>query len=443
MNNVFWKEGLKMNAEIFNLNSKYRDILNIIRCKPGIEKTVLAKKLDLAYKTLVKQLEELEEAGFIYSEPQLKVNENRFYMCVISIGGSHCKVVIVDSEYRILSKETFENICKKYNVFQQDFFSKKTNKTEYGYKYFETPDNRTELQLYINYIVNDIIKLYDLSQRENEDIPSILSIGIALTGSIDTKKQIIVRSHNIDYMKNISRDMLLELDTLQNLKQRGIEFVIDHNAKAMAVCEKFSLYNEDNDNHEYRNKKNIACLYLGSGIGCGIILNNRLIRGCRNFSGELGHIQVPRYPGLEDDIEETCTCGGKNCLEHFIIHDVFEMNRNDFKKATSEQILQEIEYIEKTDKAEYVKKMQILGYYVGWAIDAITKLLNVGLIIFSGKMTCFITKAWSYLEPTVGEMNYAFLDCQLILSKYAALAPSIGAAILSTYPADELIEWKI
>ena len=86
--------------------------------------------------------------------------------------------------------------------------------------------------------------------------------------------------------------------------------------------------------------------------------------------------------------------------------------------------------------------MQILGYYVGWAIDAITKLLNVGLIIFSGKMTCFITKAWSYLEPTVGEMNYAFLDCQLILSKYAALAPSIGAAILSTYPADELIEWK-
>lgn len=443
MNNVFWEEGLKMNAEIFNLNSQYRDILNIIRCKPGIEKTVLAKKLDLAYKTLVKQLEELEEAGFIYSEPQLKVNEKRFYMCGISIGGSHCKVVIVDSEYRILSKETFENICKKYNVFQQDFFSKKTNKTEYGYKYFETPDNRTELQLYINYIVNDIIKLYDLSQRENEDIPSILSIGIALTGSIDTKKQIIVRSHNIDYMKNISRDMLLELDTLQNLKQRGIEFVIDHNAKAMAVCEKFSLYNEDNDNHEYRNKKNIACVYLGSGIGCGIILNNRLIRGCRNFSGELGHIQVPRYPGLEDDIEETCTCGGKNCLEHFIIHDVFEMNRNDFEKATSEQILQEIECIEKTDKVEYVKKMQILGYYVGWAIDAITKLLNVGLIIFSGKMTCFITKAWSYLEPTVGEMNYAFLDCQLILSKYAALAPSIGAAILSTYPADELIEWKI
>lgn len=432
-----------MNKEIYNINSQYRDALNIIRCKPGIEKTVLAKKLDLAYKTLVKQLEELEEAGFIYSEPELRINENTFYMCGISIGGSHCKVVIVDSGYRIISKEIFDKICKKYDVFQQEFFSKKINTTDYGYKYFETPDNRTELQLYINYIINDIIKLHDLSQRENGDIPPILSIGIALTGSIDTKKQVIVRSHNIDYMKNISRDMLLELDTIQNLKQREIEVVIDHNAKAMAVCEKFSLYHDDNDNYEYRNKKNIACLYLGSGIGCGIILNNRLIRGCRNFSGELGHIQVPRYPGLGDNIDEACTCGGKNCLEHFIIHDVFEMNRKDFKKATSEQILQKIERIEKEDKKEYIRKMQILGYYIGWAIDSVTKLLNVGLIIFSGKMTCFITKAWSYLEPTVGDMNYAFLDCQMILSKYAALAPSIGAAILSTYPADELIEWKI
>ena len=136
-----------MNKEIYNINSQYRDALNIIRCKPGIEKTVLAKKLDLAYKTLVKQLEELEEAGFIYSEPELRINENRFYMCGISIGGSHCKVVIVDSGYRIISKEIFDKICKKYDVFQQEFFSKKINTTDYGYKYFETPDNRTELQL--------------------------------------------------------------------------------------------------------------------------------------------------------------------------------------------------------------------------------------------------------------------------------------------------------
>jgi len=433
----------KMDRNLYEINDEYRDILNIIRCKPGIEKTILAKKLDIAYKTLVKQLEELETLGFIIHQPELQVNGDRFWMCGISVGGSHCKVTIVDAEYKVLKKDKFEKICKEFDIFQQDFFSDKRNKTEEGYMYFETPDDRIKLQLYINYIVEDVIKLFDVSLA-NMNIPPIISMGIAFTGSIDTKKQIVVRSHNIDYMKNISRDMFLGFESINKLKQRGIEFVIDHNAKTMAVCEKFSLYHSDNENYEYQNKKNIACIYLGSGVGCGIILNNRLIRGCRNFSGELGHIQIPRYPGLADkEINEVCTCGAKNCFENFLIHDVFEMDRKSFRKATSEEILEKIESFEKEGQEYYEEKMKILGYYIGWAVDSITKLLNVDLIIFSGKMTCFMTKAWSYIEPTVGELNYAFLDCQMILSKYRALAPSIGAAILSTYSADELIEWKL
>lgn len=442
MKNILEKV-IKMSTRLFDINSEYRDLLNVIRCKPGIEKTVLAKELDIAFKTLNKQMDDLQEVGILSSDSILKVNENTFYMCGLSVGGSHCKVVIVDAEYRVLSLEKFEEICKRYNVFQQKFFSDEENKTKYGYKYFETPDDRVTLQLHINEIINDIIKLRDISERE-KSMPPIISIGIALTGSIDTKKQIIVRSHSIDYLRNVSREMLLDLEVLKKIRQHGIELIIDHNAKAMAVCEKFSLYHSDNDNFEYHNKKNIACLYLGSGIGCGIILNNRLIRGCRNFSGELGHIQVPRYPDfIGKSIEEKCTCGASNCLEHLIIHDVFEMDRKSFRKATSKDIRDKIESFENESHEKYISKMKILGYYVGWAIDAVTKLLNVGLIIFSGKMTGFTAKAWSYIEPTVGDLDYAILDCQRVLSKYGALAPSIGAAILSTYPADELIEWKI
>ena len=438
------RKDLKMdNKEILMINREYRNILNAIRCKPGIEKTVLAKQLNLAYKTLAKQLDDLEEINFIDTEPELQINKNKFLLCGLSIGGSQCKVIFIDAEYHILSAEIFDKICEDYGIFKQDFFASKKNSTAYGYKYFETPSNRTQLKVYINYIIKDIEKLYDIS-LSNKKIPPILSIGIALTGSVDIYKQVIVRSHNIEYMKNISREMLLEPDTIQDLKNRDIELVIDHNAKAMAVCEKFSLYHIDNENHEYAHKKNIACFYLGSGIGCGIILDNRLVRGCRNFSGELGHIQVPRYPGLQNiNINESCTCGAQNCLEHLIIHDVFEMNRNDFKRATSEEILKKIESFEQEGEEKYTQKMQILGYYIGWAIDSITKLLNVGLIIFSGKMTCFMTKAWSYLEPTVGDLDYAILDCQTVLSKYGMLAPSIGAAILSTYAPNEPVEWII
>ena len=168
MKNILGKV-IKMSTRLYDINSEYRDLLNVIRCKPGIEKTVLAKELDIAFKTLNKQMDDLQEVGILSSDPILKVNENTFYMCGISVGGSHCKVVIVDAEYRVLSLEKFEEICKRYNVFQQKFFSDKENKTKYGYKYFETPDDRVTLQLHINEIINDIIKLRDIPEREKTD----------------------------------------------------------------------------------------------------------------------------------------------------------------------------------------------------------------------------------------------------------------------------------
>lgn len=434
---------IKMDERLFDINSENRDILNIIRCRPEIEKTVLAKELNIAFKTLVKQLEVLENQNLIITEPSLHINKDCFYIFGISVGGSHCKISITNANYEAISKETFDEICEKYDVFQQEFFVDATNKTQYGYKYFETPEEQADLENNLRQIIRDIIKLYDLS-LEIESLPPIISIGVAFTGSIDSEKQVIVRSHNLDYMRNISREMLLEPDLINALKTRKIEFIIDHNAKAMAVCEKFSLYNSNNINHDYYYKKNVACFYLGSGIGCGLILNNRLIRGCRNFSGELGHIQVPRYSEcLGDSIDEKCTCGATGCLEHLIIHDVFKMSRKEFRKVTSEQINRNFQILKETDTEEFNKRMKILGYYIGWGVDAVTKLLNVGLIIFSGKMTCFIEEAWSYLKPKSTEMNYARIDCPMILSNYAALAPSVGAAILSTYPAHELIEWKI
>lgn len=435
-----------MAGEIFQINYENRDILNALRCHPKIEKTVLAKELNIAFKTLNKQLEFLEQSGFISMSPQLEIVKDRFYMCGISVGGSHCKLTLVNAQYKVISAEDMDKLCNKYGVFQQSFFVHRKNTREYGYKYFDTPDNLATLEIYINEIIQDIIRLDDLSRTSGAgELPPIISIGIALTGSIDLKKQIIIRSHNVRYLKNIKKEILLWPDTRYELKKRNIELIIDHNAKAMAVCEKFSLYHSDNKNHEYAGKKNIACFYLGSGISCGLILNNRVIRGARNFSGELGHIQIPRMPEFEGDAlpKERCTCGRMYCMEHLLIWDVLGMSRDEFRKITSEEIKEKINELQIHNPEEYQKRMRALGYYVGWAVDLVTKLLNVDLIIFSGKITCFIERAWSYLKPAAGDLDYAQVDCPMILSRYEALAPSVGAAILSTYPSGAMVEWVI
>lgn len=49
---------------------------------------------------------------------------------------------------------------------------------------------------------------------------------------------------------------------------------------------------------------------VGTGIGCGVLIDGRMWRGYRNRGMELGHITV-KCDG------ERCACGGVGCLEHY------------------------------------------------------------------------------------------------------------------------------
>ena len=61
-----------------------------------------------------------------------------------------------------------------------------------------------------------------------------------------------------------------------------------------------------------REYQNILCLTLGTGVGCSVALNRRMLRGARGVSGILGgHITVQVDGPL-------CTCGNIGCLEALI-----------------------------------------------------------------------------------------------------------------------------
>lgn len=53
---------------------------------------------------------------------------------------------------------------------------------------------------------------------------------------------------------------------------------------------------------------NFVCVFVGTGIGGGIVANGMLMNGSSNAAGELGHIRIDLHG-------PTCTCGGIGCLE--------------------------------------------------------------------------------------------------------------------------------
>lgn len=59
------------------------------------------------------------------------------------------------------------------------------------------------------------------------------------------------------------------------------------------------------------NIKHLVYICIGTGVGCGLMLNGALYTGENGFAGELGHTCVP-------SCNTTCTCGNVGCLQSIV-----------------------------------------------------------------------------------------------------------------------------
>lgn len=82
----------------------------------------------------------------------------------------------------------------------------------------------------------------------------------------------------------------------------GLPVVASNDANVMALGE--TLFGAA------KGATDVVFVTVGTGIGCGLLIDGRLYRGYRNSGMEMGHITV-RSDG------EACACGGVGCLEHY------------------------------------------------------------------------------------------------------------------------------
>ncbi|MGF0116276.1 ROK family transcriptional regulator [Promicromonospora sp. Marseille-Q5078] len=79
----------------------------------------------------------------------------------------------------------------------------------------------------------------------------------------------------------------------------GTAVVIDNNTRLAALAEAVSRPDGPSD---------LLYVRLSDGVGGGLVVAGRLVRGARGFSGELGHVTA-------DPVGAPCRCGKRGCLE--------------------------------------------------------------------------------------------------------------------------------
>jgi glucokinase len=59
--------------------------------------------------------------------------------------------------------------------------------------------------------------------------------------------------------------------------------------------------------------RDLLCVYVGTGIGGGLVVNGALAEGATSCAGEIGHVKV----AWGEDAAR-CNCGGRGCVEAYV-----------------------------------------------------------------------------------------------------------------------------
>lgn len=168
----------------------------------------------------------------------------------------------------------------------------------------------------------------------------------------------------------------------------------------------------------------IAFVKIGTGIGCGIMADERLFRGASGASGDIGHIQ------LVTEGAKLCRCGKMGCVEAHaagwaIARDLRALG---YRTQTARDVVDLV----RGNVPEAVQLVRQAGRVLGEVIADLVSILNPDKIIIGG----MLAETSDHILSGVREMVYqrclplATRNLSLALSKHDPQAGVRGAALL-------------
>ncbi|WP_060915578.1 ROK family transcriptional regulator [Microbacterium oleivorans] len=124
------------------------------------------------------------------------------------------------------------------------------------------------------------------------DRTRIVGLGVAAPGPIDIQRGIVLDPPNLAGWDRVPlRDAIADAT--------GLTVMLEKDVTAAAVAEKWIA--------APGGAQNFAFLYLGTGLGVGLVIGDEVVRGGSGNAGEIGHIVV-------DPDGLPCSCGLRGCI---------------------------------------------------------------------------------------------------------------------------------
>ena len=259
-----------------------------------------------------------------------------------------------------------------------------------------------------DHILSQIKRLIDMVAEQVGEKPG--KIGFATPGVLEPDTQLMKNSNT-----TCLNGMPLKTD-LQNIL--GVPCELANDANCFALAE--SLMGAGK---EYHGAEVVFGVIMGTGVGGGLVVNNKIIAGHHGIGGEWGH-------NILEENGEPCYCGKAGCVEQVISGPALERfyAQQSGEKVTLKVIMERFQA--GNDPHAQATINRLLEYF-GRAISTLINVIDPGLIVIGGgvgNIDLLYTAGYEKIRKYI--FNKGVVTTPIIKPRLGDSAGVFGAALL-------------
>lgn len=239
--------------------------------------------------------------------------------------------------------------------------------------------------------------------------PSPATIGMAIPGEVDGEGR-CYRLPNVPGFEGVEMARELELRT-------GARVRVENDGYCAALGELLHGHGA-----EYAS---FAVVALGTGVGGGLVMNRRVVRGAKGFAAEIGHITIDASPDAPP-----CGCGNRGCLEAYAgTEALLRVHRSAGGTCTTAA---EVAGSARRGETAGLDAFATLARALAIGVNTIQNLLDLDAFVFTGG----IANSFDLIEPTLrAELRRRCFakvlgEVPFVVSRLGDRAGVVGAASL-------------
>lgn len=208
------------------------------------------------------------------------------------------------------------------------------------------------------------------------DWDHVVGVGIGVPGPVDMTLNTLVKPPRLAGWDGVDIEGIMRAAL-------GAPVLLNNDANLGALAE--SRYGAAAGESDF------AYIKVGTGIGCGLVINGEIYRGSSGVAGEIGHFTV-------DENGPRCTCGNRGCLEataaasqivHLAVDAGYDQGEITAGAASGAQEVDVADVVAAALQGDAACQHAISrsGELIGMALASLVNLVNPSIILVDGSVS--------------------------------------------------------